>query len=87
VAEASQLLEARTESGYDRVLLIVAPEEARIQRWKDGGGDPEDARRRIAAQLPPEAAALRAQDVLVNDGTLSQLRGKVEEVWRRWTAT
>lgn len=86
VAEASQLLEARTESGYDRVLLIVAPEEARIRRWKDGGGDPEDARRRIAAQLPPEAAALRAHDVLVNEGTLSQLRERVEELWRRWIA-
>lgn len=85
VAEASQLLEARTESDYDRVLLIVAPQESRIRRWHDGGGDPEDARRRIAAQLPSEAARLRAQDVIVNDGTLSQLREKVERVWSAWT--
>jgi dephospho-CoA kinase len=84
VAEASQLLEARTESDYDRVLLVVAPEEARIRRWRDGGGDPEDARRRIAAQLPPEAARVRAHEVIVNDGTLSELREKVEGVWRGW---
>jgi len=85
VAEASQLLEARTESDYDRVLLVVAPEEARIRRWHDGGGDPEDARRRIAAQLPPEAARLRAQDVIVNDGTLDELRQKVTALYRTWT--
>ncbi len=85
VAEASQLLEARTESDYDRVLLVVAPEEARIRRWEDGGGDPEDARRRIAAQLPPDAARGRAHDVLVNDGSLEDLRRKVTELYERWT--
>jgi dephospho-CoA kinase len=84
VAEASQLLEARTESDYDRVLLVMAPEDARIRRWHDGGGDPEDARRRIAAQLPPDAARLRAHEVIVNDGTLSELREKVESVWAGW---
>lgn len=84
VAEASQLLEAKTELDYDRVLLVVAPEESRVERWQAGGGDPEDGRRRIASQLPPEAARLRADEVLVNDGTLSQLRERVEGVWRGW---
>ena len=84
VAEAWQLLEAKTESDYDRVLLVVAPEESRVERWQAGGGDAEDARRRIASQLPPDAARLRANEVLVNDGTLSQLREKVEGVWRGW---
>ena len=86
VAEASQLFESRSESDYDRVLLVVAPEDERVKRWQDGGGDLEDARRRMAAQLPPEAAALRAQDVIVNDGTLSELRENVEAVWRGWMA-
>jgi dephospho-CoA kinase len=85
VAEASQLLEARTESDYDRILLVVAPEEARIRRWQAGGGDPEDAQRRITAQLPAEAARVRAHDVLVNDGTLEDLRRKVTELYDRWT--
>jgi len=85
VAEASQLLEAKTESDYDRILLVVAPEETRIQRWQTGGGDAEDARRRIAAQLPPESARVRAHDVLVNDGTLEDLRRNVTELYARWT--
>jgi dephospho-CoA kinase len=85
VAEVSQLLEARTEPAYDRVLLIVAPQEERIRRWERSGGDAEGARRRIAAQISPAAALDRASDVVTNDGTLEDLRGKVEEVWRRWT--
>ncbi|HEY4228535.1 MAG TPA: dephospho-CoA kinase, partial [Thermoanaerobaculia bacterium] len=85
VAEASQLLESRTEADYDRILLVVAPEETRIRRWRTGGGDAEDARRRIAAQLPPDSARVRAHDVLVNDGTLEDLRRKVTALYEGWT--
>lgn len=84
VAEASQILEARTESEYDRVLLVVAPEAERVRRWEVTGGDSEDARRRIAAQIRPDDAAARATDVLVNDGTLEDLRRKVEAIYRSW---
>ncbi len=84
VAEASQILEARTDAEYDRILLVVAPEEARLDRWKARGGDLEDARRRMAAQISPEDAIRRADDVIINDGTLPELRKKVEDVYRRW---
>jgi len=84
VAEASQILEARLESQYDHLLLIVAPESERVRRWEASGGDSEDARRRIAAQIRPEAAALRATDVIVNDGTLEELRRKIEALYRGW---
>jgi dephospho-CoA kinase len=84
VAEASQILEARTESEFDRLLLVVAPEADRVRRWEASGGDSEDARRRIAAQIRPEAAAVRATDAIVNDGTLEELRKKVEALYERW---
>ncbi|MEO8431945.1 MAG: dephospho-CoA kinase [Acidobacteriota bacterium] len=84
VAEASQLLEAKTESRYDRILLVVAPEAERIRRWEEKGGDPEDARRRISAQLAPSQAFDRAADVLVNDGSLEELGRKVDDLWVRW---
>jgi len=85
VAEASQLLEAATESRYDRILLVVAPEEERIRRWSGKGGSPDDARLRMAAQISPEEAQRRAADVLVNDGSLDELRKKVEALFRSWT--
>jgi dephospho-CoA kinase len=84
VAEASQLLEAKTESDYDRILLVVAPEAERLRRWESKGGDPEDARRRMASQIQVGEALGRAHDVIVNDGSLEELQRKVEEVYRRW---
>jgi len=84
VGEASQLLEARTESDYDRILLVVAPEGVRLRRWLAKGGNDEDARRRMAAQLSAEAARARVDDVLVNDGSLEDLRRKVTELYERW---
>jgi len=85
VVEASQLLEAKSESDYDRVLLVLAPEEERVRRWGEKGGDPEDARRRIAAQIRAEAARERADDLLWNAGSLEELRRKVTELYRSWT--
>jgi dephospho-CoA kinase len=84
VAEASQLLEAGGESESDRVLVVVAPEEERVRRWGGSGGDAAEARRRIAAQMAPEEAARRATDILVNDGTLEELRRKTEALYRSW---
>jgi dephospho-CoA kinase len=85
VVEASQLLEAGTEKEYDRVVLVVAPEEERVRRWGEKGGDPEDARRRISAQIRAEAAQERADDVLWNGGSPEELRRKVSELYRSWT--
>ncbi len=86
VVEASQLFESGTESDYDRVCLVLAPEEERVRRWGEKGGDPEDARRRIAAQIQAEAARERADDVIFNSGSLEDLRRKVSELYRGWTA-
>ena len=84
VAEASQLLEAGSEEHYDRVLLVVAPESERIRRWSGKGRDPADARRRMAGQISAEDARSRATDVIVNDGSLEDLRARVEQVFGRW---
>ena len=84
VAEASQLLEAATEGRYDRVVVVVAPEEERVRRWTGKGGDPDDARRRMSAQISPDAARTRADDVIVNDGSLADLARKVVALYADW---
>jgi dephospho-CoA kinase len=86
VCEATLLFEAGTEREYDRVLLVTAPEEERVRRWISRGGNEEDARRRIAAQMPAEDAARCADDVIVNAGSPEELRRQVEQVWARWIA-
>ena len=56
----------------------------RVRRWSRKGGDPDDARRRMSAQIPPDDARRRADDVLVNDGTLEDLARKVEALYASW---
>jgi dephospho-CoA kinase len=84
VAEASQLLESGSEDRYDRVVLVVAPEEERIRRWVARGGSEKGARGRIAAQLAPEAARRRATDVIVNEGSIDELERRVDRLYREW---
>jgi len=86
VGQASQLFESNSESDYDRVLLIVAPDAERLRRWEEKGQDAEDGRRRMAAQIAADAARSRAHDVIVNDGSLDDLRRKVSELYDRWVA-
>ena len=87
MVEASQLFEAGTESDYDRVLLVVAPEEERIRRWGDRGGDRGG---RATPHRRPDpgrgGARERADDVIVNNGTLEDLRQEESQSSvRRWT--
>lgn len=84
VAEVSQLLESGSEDRYDRVVLVVAPENERIRRWTARGGNEKDARGRVAAQLPAEVARRRATDVIVNDGTIAELERRVDRLYREW---
>jgi dephospho-CoA kinase len=85
VAEASQLLESNMEESYDKVLLVVAPEKERIRRWVEKGNPQADAKRRMAAQISPEAAEKRASEVLVNDAGFEELRRKVQAIYLKWT--
>ena len=84
VAEVPQLLERGMEGRFDRVLLVVAPHHERVRRCEEKGGDAEDAQRRIAAQISPAIAVDRVTDVIANDGSLEELRAKVDAVWRTW---
>jgi dephospho-CoA kinase len=64
---------------------VTAPREERVRRWLEKGGEAEDAERRISSQIAPEDASRRATEVLVNDGSLDDLRQKVSALYRRWT--
>lgn len=85
VGEAAQILESPYGTGFDRILLVVAPASLRLQRAEDKGLDRGAARARMVAQMPADRAQELADDVIVNDGTEDDLRKKVAEVWRKWT--
>ena len=62
----------------DEIWVVESPDVLRVQRVRKRSGWTEaDIRIRISAQLPPDAYRALATRILVNDGSLAQLRGKV----------
>ncbi|HTX58767.1 MAG TPA: dephospho-CoA kinase, partial [Verrucomicrobiae bacterium] len=74
------------ETGYDRLVdrtvLVVAPEEARVERAiARDRSDEAHVRARIAAQISPASARGRADFTIENDGGLAQLRERTRAVY------
>ncbi len=66
---------------FSGLILVLAPVETRIARLTGPRGIAEDeARRRIAAQRPPEDKVALARWVIENTGTLEELHEQVERV-------
>lgn len=80
--EAAVLFEAGWERLVDKVWAIVAPEPAVVERVGERDGlSEEQIRARLKAQLPAEEKARRADRIIVNDGSLKELRVKVKRAW------
>ncbi len=83
VNDVPLLVEAGLAGTYDLVLVVEAPEAARIERLTRDRGMPEaEARSRIRAQASDAQRRDVAHVVIVNDGTLDELNARVDEVWR-----
>jgi dephospho-CoA kinase len=77
------LLESGMASGFDRVLVVDAPEDLQIRRASERDSVPADAIRKIIGSQSGRDARLRAaHDVIRNDGGLDQLRAQVERLHR-----
>lgn len=72
---------------YDVVVVVDAADEIRLDRLTRLRGMAEaDAKARIAAQASREDRLKIADIVIVNEGTLDDLRARADEVWRELTA-
>jgi dephospho-CoA kinase len=75
------LFEAGLEDRFDRVLVVDCPEDEQRRRLRSRDGETAASVARIlAAQLRRDARLERADDVIVNDGTLAILAGRVDEL-------
>jgi dephospho-CoA kinase len=82
VNDVPLLVEAGLAPGYAVVIVVLADESVRLRRlMNDRGMSEADARERIAAQATDEQRRGVADVVIVNDGTLEDLRTRVDEVW------
>ncbi|HSJ55034.1 MAG TPA: dephospho-CoA kinase [Anaerolineae bacterium] len=82
VVEAIKLIEAGMHRAYDALWVVTAPREVQIERLvQERGLTHDEAALRVDAQPPQEEKAALADRVLVNDGTLAQLRARVQAAW------
>ena len=82
VLDVPLLFETRGIDGLDAVILVYAPEELQLKRLTQlRGMDERAARERIAAQMPIDEKRRLASHVILNTGTLDQLRAEAERTW------
>lgn len=82
------LFERHLAEEFDAIVLVDADRATRLSRLTGQRGvADEDAANMIAAQMPAELKRARADFVIDNDGSLDQLRERVDAVWERLTAS
>jgi dephospho-CoA kinase len=81
------LAETGRADTFDAVVVVETPVEVQVERMlRDRGWTREDAESRIAAQATAEQRRAIATYLIVNDGSLGDLRARVEEIWAELTA-
>lgn len=90
ICDIPLLFEARLAWQFPRILLVDAPEAARIARLvHDRGMLPDAAAARVAAQLPAPLKRPRVDLVIDNAGTLDALHLQIDTAWdclQQWAA-
>jgi dephospho-CoA kinase len=72
---------------FDRVVVVTSEPEARIRRVIDDRGlSEQDVRARMASQADDAQRAEIADVLLDNDGSLADLEGQVDHLWRQLEA-
>jgi dephospho-CoA kinase len=82
VVEAAVLMEAGWQFFDEVWVVLVDPETAVARVAASRGMTPDEVRQRLAVQMSNAERARRATRVIENDGTLEDLRARVEDAWR-----
>lgn len=80
VLEATLLVEAGYGPDFDTVVTVEADPEVRLERAVARGMPEEEARRRLMAQGEGDVRRAGADRVIRNDGSLTDLERKVDEL-------
>jgi dephospho-CoA kinase len=71
---------------YEATILVFAPEQAQIERQiARDGCTPDEALRRVRAQMPLAEKKALADHVIDNSGTPAETERQVRELWRELT--
>lgn len=82
VCDIPLLFEKKMVDRFDKIVLVDAARPLRLERLvKERGLRETEAMDMIAAQMPAELKRARADYVIDNGGTLSELTRKVDDLW------
>ena len=85
--EASLLIEAGWKDLVDTIWLVITSEEKVIQRLANYKGNTEATiLARLKTQMPVQKKMEYADELIYNDGNLSQLKARIEELWQNLPA-
>lgn len=83
VMDVPLLVEIGGTAGVDFVVVVGTSEETQVRRLaRDRGMGEEQARARIAAQAPLEEKAAVADWMVTNEGTIDELKGQIDALWK-----
>jgi dephospho-CoA kinase len=84
VLEAAAMLEAGKAKQADEIWVTTAPEATVLRRLSERSGySQEESRARIHSQLSDEERNKRADVVIDTDGSLDEVKARVEAEWHR----
>lgn len=78
-AEVPLLFEKDLEGYFDHNLLVVADDEKVLKRLIKRGLSEADAKRRLKAQMSVSKKIKRAEEIIYNNSTLSNLYNKIDK--------
>jgi dephospho-CoA kinase len=81
VVDSPLLIETGEHESFPVVVIVTAPDDARIARLTARGVGEADARARMAAQMPVEEKAPHADVLLDNGGSEAELEAQVDRLW------
>ena len=82
VCDIPLLFEKKMVDRFDKIVLVDAPRPLRLERLVvDRGLRETEAMDIIASQMPAELKRARADFVIDNRGTLTELESRVNELW------
>ena len=81
VVDSPLLIETGAHESFPVVIVVTAPDDARIARLTARGMGEADARARMAAQMPLEEKATHADVLLDNGGSEAELESQVDRLW------
>lgn len=86
IVDIPLLYETAGERRFDRVVATLCSTATQLARLLARGLSDNEARQRLAAQIPAQEKAARADFVVRTDGTFADTDAQVEAIWGQLTA-